>query len=56
LPAALGLAACGLATLALGVIPGHIINLANRGAGAILNPVSVAVAAPVSAPPASSTR
>jgi NADH-quinone oxidoreductase subunit N len=36
LPAALGLAACALATLALGVMPGHVLNLANRGAGAVL--------------------
>jgi NADH-quinone oxidoreductase subunit N len=37
-PAAmLGLAACALATLLLGVLPGHVLNLANRGAGAILS-------------------
>jgi NADH-quinone oxidoreductase subunit N len=34
--AALGLAACALATLALGVLPGHVLNLANGGSGAIL--------------------
>jgi NADH-quinone oxidoreductase subunit N len=37
-PAAVGLAACALATLALGIIPGHVLNLANRGAGAVLTP------------------
>ena len=35
-PAAIGLGAAALATLALGVIPGHVLNLANRGAGAVL--------------------
>ena len=35
-PAAVGLAGCALATLALGVAPGHVLNLANRGASAIL--------------------
>jgi NADH-quinone oxidoreductase subunit N len=42
LPAALGLAACGLATLGLGVLPGHVLNLASRGASSILNPETVA--------------
>jgi len=42
LPAAVGLAACALATLALGVIPGHVLNLANRGAGAVLTPLAQA--------------
>ena len=36
-PAALALAACALATLALGILPGHILTLSNRGANALLN-------------------
>jgi len=49
-PAALGLAASALATLALGVAPGHAINLANRGARALLHsPHAEPAAAPVSA-------
>ena len=36
-PAALALAACALATLALGVLPGHVLNLSNRGASALLD-------------------
>jgi NADH-quinone oxidoreductase subunit N len=36
LPAGVGLAAAALATLGLGILPGHILNLANRGAGSIL--------------------
>jgi NADH-quinone oxidoreductase subunit N len=35
-PAAVALAACGLATLALGVFPTHVLNLANRGSVAVL--------------------
>ena len=34
-PAAVGLAAAALGTLALGVAPGHFVNLANRGAAAV---------------------
>ena len=37
LPAAVGLAACALATLGLGILPGHVLNLSNRGAGAVLS-------------------
>jgi NADH-quinone oxidoreductase subunit N len=37
LPAALALTACALATLALGILPGHVLTLANRGATALLN-------------------
>jgi len=36
LPAGLGLAAAALGTLVLGVLPGHVLNLANRGASAVL--------------------
>jgi len=35
-PAGLGLAACALGTLVLGVMPGRVLNLANRGAAAVL--------------------
>ena len=35
-PAGIGLAAAALGTLLLGVLPGHVLNLANRGAGAVL--------------------
>ena len=35
-PAAVGLAASALATLMLGILPGHVLNLAARGAGALL--------------------
>jgi len=34
-PAALGLGAAALATLMLGVLPGHVLKLANQGAGAV---------------------
>ena len=37
LPAGLGLAAAAAATLLLGVLPGHVLNLANRGAGAMMS-------------------
>src|SRR6202453_4015041 len=47
-PAALALAACGLATLALGVLPTHVLNLANRGSVAVLAGPDVQ-AAPVTA-------
>jgi NADH-quinone oxidoreductase subunit N len=36
LPAALGLAAAALATMLLGVLPGRVLDLANRGAAAVL--------------------
>jgi NADH-quinone oxidoreductase subunit N len=49
-PAALGLAACALGTLLLGILPGHVLSLANRGAGAILNAPSVEPAASLAAP------
>ncbi len=41
-PAGLGLAAAALATLALGVLPGHVLNLANRGAAAVLSAPTIA--------------
>ena len=47
-PAAVALAACGLATLALGVFPTHVLNLANRGSVAVLAGPDVQ-AAPVTA-------
>jgi NADH-quinone oxidoreductase subunit N len=37
LPARVGLAAAALGTLLLGVLPGHVLNLANRGASAVMN-------------------
>ena len=36
-PAALALAACALATLGLGILPGHILNLSRQGASAVLD-------------------
>jgi NADH-quinone oxidoreductase subunit N len=41
-PAGLGLAAAALATLALGIMPGKVLNLANRSAAAILTAPAVA--------------
>ncbi len=35
-PAALALAACALATLGLGIVPGHVLTLSQRGASAVL--------------------
>jgi NADH-quinone oxidoreductase subunit N len=43
--AALALAACALATLLLGILPGHVLRLANRGAS------SVMIVPPPAAPP-----
>jgi NADH-quinone oxidoreductase subunit N len=48
LPAGFGLAACAVGTLVLGMMPGRVLNLANRGAAAILPaPIVQQVAAPV---------
>ncbi len=46
-PAAVGLGAAALATLGLGIVPGHVLNLANRGAGAVL---TVSTGEPAPAP------
>ena len=46
-PAALGLAASALGTLFLGVMPGHVVRLSQRGAMAILDAPRMRSAAPV---------
>jgi NADH-quinone oxidoreductase subunit N len=44
-PAAVAVTACALATLMLGILPGHVLNLARRGAGAVFgSPVAVPTA------------
>jgi NADH-quinone oxidoreductase subunit N len=44
LPAGLGLAAAALATLMLGVFPGHVLSLAQRAASSYTSPVSQTIA------------
>jgi NADH-quinone oxidoreductase subunit N len=39
-PAGLGLAACAVGTLILGMMPGRVLNLANRGGAAVLAPAN----------------
>ena len=39
IPAGIALAAAALATLYLGILPGHVLNLSRRGASAILSPL-----------------